>query len=229
MAPVTPPSTPSLPAVPGTAELGTAELGPPATKIARPEMMAPAQRYTETQWKVPQNVIEALSVCDPAKSRYWKRPGHITKTGQTVKGVPYCWGCIDSVDQFLEAVNTGTKLPGNVCAARNCDGCIQPKKTAGVDCSGFVSNVWRLSSQATTRSLPAVAQPLQSRKELKPGDILNKAGSHVVIYAGKVTTSSGENILIYESSLSCGGVCFRGVPWSQFKRYTPFRRQNISN
>jgi hypothetical protein len=222
VAPVLPPSPPLL--VPGTVELG-----PPAFKVSRLEILTLANQYVTTRWEAPQTAFTTPSGCNPANSSFWQRPRHITKVGESLSGVPYCWGCADSVGQFLQATHNGTKLPGNICARRDCNECVQPQKTAGVDCSGFVSNVWRLEKRVTTSSLSSVALPVTRYEELELGDVFNHAGRHVVMYAGKVATSVGEMVMIYESSLTCGGTCLRAVPWSALGGYTPLRRLNIAN
>ena len=52
------------------------------------------------------------------------------------------------------------------------------------DCSGFVSMTWGLSTPgATTSTLPAYAHNI-GFGDLVPGDVLNKPGSHAMLFAG---------------------------------------------
>jgi hypothetical protein len=54
------------------------------------------------------------------------------------------------------------------------------------DCSGFVSMAWGLTptgmSSPTTSTLPSYSQLLPSLDDLKPGDAINQAGTHVVLF-----------------------------------------------
>jgi spore coat assembly protein SafA len=84
----------------------------------------------------------------------------------------------------------GTPGDGHTYKQSNQHAYVSPKGVTGFDCSGLVVAMYRkagidLAAQgiANTRTmqdkLPAI-----SRDELKPGDLLVKGGSHVVIYLG---------------------------------------------
>ena len=106
-----------------------------------------------------------------------RRPWYLQgKVNQEVRGVPYCWGCHGSLANFRLRVEAGT-MAGNVCT-RNA-----PRTdVAGVDCSAFVSAAWGLSVHYTTAAIPAIAKPVENPWDLKPGDALNKPGSHVMLF-----------------------------------------------
>ena len=90
--------------------------------------------------------------------------------------MPYCWGCHGSLANFRLRVEAGT-MAGNVCT-RNA-----PRTdVAGVDCSAFVSAAWGLSVHYTTAAIPAIAKTVENPWDLKPGDALNKPGSHVMLF-----------------------------------------------
>ena len=63
--------------------------------------------------------------------------------------------------------------------------------TAGVDCSGFVLRSWGWrGARHTTSSLANVTTAI-ALEDLRPGDILNDAGSHVRLFvAGKAPRTS---------------------------------------
>ena len=84
-----------------------------------------------------------------------RRPGYLHgKLGQEVRGVPYCWGCHGSLQQFRARIERGM-MAGNVCT-RNA-----PRTdVAGVDCSAFVSAAWGLATHFTTAAIPAITTPL---------------------------------------------------------------------
>ena len=59
----------------------------------------------------------------------------------------------------------------------------------GIDCSGFVAWCWghqKGSHDFSTATLDGLGARLAGNvyKDLKPGDALNKPGSHVVLFAG---------------------------------------------
>jgi hypothetical protein len=106
-----------------------------------------------------------------------RRPGYlIGRVGQTVRGIPYCWGCHGSLAQIASWIERGT-LAGNVCTRND------PRRdVAGVDCSSFVSAAWGLSTHFTTAAIPSIAAPVANPWELRPGDVLNKPRAHVMLF-----------------------------------------------
>ncbi len=54
-------------------------------------------------------------------------------------------------------------------------------KTYRRDCSGYVSMCWHLASSYVTSTLPQVSNAI-ARAELMPGDILNDAANHVILF-----------------------------------------------
>jgi hypothetical protein len=133
-----------------------------------------------------------------------RRPWYLQgKVNQEVRGVPYCWGCHGSLANFRQRIESGS-LAGNVCT-RNA-----PRTdVAGVDCSAFVSAAWGLSIHYTTAAIPAIAKPLENPWDLKPGDALNKPGSHVMLFLRFTPDRKAE---VMESSTGgCNGRVCRNV------------------
>ncbi len=223
------PTSTALPAPPLSVPLtsGTPEANLTKNTTTPTDIIVAAAQFWFVKWKVPAVTMQSQSSCDPAQGHYWSRPAKQTKEKLEISGLPYCWGCGDSIDSFLDGLAKG-KVTGNICTKRDCPECIQPDKTIGVDCSGFVSNVWSLAGRVTTSSLPTVADQLNSADALQPGDALNKAGSHVRLFVSRVRTEAGEKVIIYESSVTCGGVCMRTVDWADLEGYLPYRRKNLA-
>ncbi|MFB9269865.1 hypothetical protein ACFFWD_43240 [Bradyrhizobium erythrophlei] len=148
-----------------------------------------------------------------------RRPWYIQgKVNQEVRGVPYCWGCHGSLANFRQRIEGGT-LAGNVCT-RNAP---RPD-VAGVDCSAFVSATWGLSVHYTTAAIPAIAKPVENPWDLKPGDALNKPGSHVMLFLRFTPDRKAE---VMESSTGgCNGrVCRNVYPLASLlaRGYNPVR------
>ncbi|VFU09602.1 hypothetical protein [Methylocella tundrae] len=133
-----------------------------------------------------------------------RRPGYlIGHAGQNVRGVPYCWGCQGSLYQFAGKVSRGA-LAGNVCTRNT------PRyDVIGVDCSSFVSAAWGLSTHFTTAAIPSIASLVQNPWDLKPGDALNKPGSHVMLFMGFTPDRKAE--VLEASPGGCNGRVCRNV------------------
>ncbi|MBV9985125.1 hypothetical protein [Bradyrhizobium sp.] len=133
-----------------------------------------------------------------------RRPWYLQgKVNQEVRGVPYCWGCHGSLANFRQRIEAGT-MAGNVCT-RNA-----PRAdVAGVDCSAFVSAAWGLSVHYTTAAIPAIARPVENPWDLKPGDALNKPGSHVMLFLRFTPDRKAE--VMEASTGGCNGRVCRNV------------------
>ncbi|MFI6283893.1 hypothetical protein ACIBCM_03885 [Streptomyces sp. NPDC051018] len=131
------------------------------------------------------------------------------KTVQRYDRMPYVYGGWDTVGQLLARVADSTIAPGGwdrtsgattsafygVAGTRSPDGeKEEPGKVrakehlaryhlAGIDCSGFVSRCHRLRGKLSTRELPGRYLDIDHRR-LLPGDVLNRPGDHVVLFAG---------------------------------------------
>ena len=153
-----------------------------------------------------------------------RRPWYLQgKLGQQVRGVPYCWGCHGSLARFQTALQRGVKA-GNVCTKN------QPRNdVAGVDCSAFVSAAWGLSVHYTTAAIPAIAKPLTDPWGLRPGDALNKPGSHVMLFLRFTPDRKAE---VMESATGgCNGrVCRNIYPLASLlaRGYTPVRFKGLA-
>jgi hypothetical protein len=133
-----------------------------------------------------------------------RRPGYlIGHANQDVRGVPYCWGCQGSLALFANRVQRGA-LAGNVCTRNN------PRyDVVGVDCSSFVSAAWGLSTHFTTAAIPSIASLIANPWDLKPGDALNKPGSHVMLFMGFTPDRKAE--VLEASPGACNGRVCRNV------------------
>lgn len=185
---------------------------------ARADILGEAEAFRRVEWVVgTTNYGNQDSACVPAQGKRWLRPGYLEgQQGRTVMGVPYNWGGYMSVDQFLQRLRSNATA-GNVCTCRSTN-CVN-RAAAGVDCSGFVSQVWNLGHH-TTNSLMRSARRLPSYKDLKAGDALNKPNSHVRLFVGYSPAANG-SIRAYEASTRCGRVCLRDFTTKQFEGYIP--------
>jgi hypothetical protein len=191
----------------------------------RQQVIETAFAFEGMQWLVtPQNYGSDPDTACTGFNRI-RRPWYLQgKLGQQVRGVPYCWGCHGSLASFRSQIERGTKA-GNVCthnAPRN--------DVAGVDCSAFVSAAWGLSVHYTTAAIPAIARPVDNPWDLRPGDALNKPGSHVMLFLRFTPDRKAE---VMESSTGgCNGkVCHNVYPLAALlsRGYQPVRFKALAD
>jgi hypothetical protein len=183
----------------------------------RQQTIETAFAFEGVQWKLTQANYGSDAGCSGFDRirRPWYLQG---KLNQEVRGVPYCWGCHGSLANFRQRVEAGT-VAGNVCTR-------DPPRAefAGVDCSAFVSAAWGLSVHYTTAAIPAIAKPVENPWDLKPGDALNKPGSHVMLFLRFTPDRKAE---VMESSTGgCNGrVCRNVYPLAALleRGYVPVR------
>ncbi|MAZ49722.1 MAG: hypothetical protein CME65_14265 [Halobacteriovoraceae bacterium] len=162
-------------------------------------------------------------------SHTWLKPYRLyNQEGKTLKSIPYKWGgYFLSLDSFTEGLSEN-KLAGDVCTCSDSSRgwCIN-QETIGLDCSGFVSFAWK-SAYHITSTMHKITDPI-SWNELKPGDVMNRAGSHVIMF---VRYSKDKNYIWgIESSVTCEGICERSFRTYDMKRdgYIPLRYKNIKD
>ncbi len=192
-----PPSiSPTVPEITGA----SVAVGP----LSRARVLQTAFAFEGITWRV--NAGAYGSDPDTPCSGYdrVRRPWFIQgKLDQQVRGVPYCWGCMGSLAQVAGRIARGM-LAGNVCTRNN------PRAdTAGVDCSGFVSAAWGLSTHFSTLAIPAIARRLPDPWELQPGDALVKPGSHVQLFLRFTPDRRAE--VMEAATTGCGGKVCRNV------------------
>lgn len=131
--------------------------------------------------------------------------------------VSYNWGGFDSVSSFHE--NMTRKKAGNVNTAIS----PLPLCTIGVDCSGFISNVWRLKTKWDTNKIFEKTNPIDINF-MKTGDVFVKPGNHVMLFMDIINGK----ILTLESVVRPGKVIAsqREIGW--FAKHGYFPREAIN-
>ena len=194
--------------------------------MTRSRVVETAFGFETMKWLVTRNAYgpDPDMACDGFENRI-RRPRFMQgRIGKVVQGMPYCWGCKVSPAQFAKRVNAGIKA-GNVCTRRD------PRRdVVGVDCSSFVSEAWGLAAHVTTRMMGTVSRVLSDPWSLRPGDALNKPGSHVVLF---LRFMPDRKIEVLEASPGgCPGrVCRNVYPLGQFlaRGYAPIRFRAIAD
>ncbi len=147
--------------------------------VTRSEALVIGEAYRDFQWTAIAGNISAgaQTVTD----------GHIIRTPSWISpigaktAVPYKWGGFSSLETYK------TKAEAGIYTGSDYTSDVSPSDLycVGVDCSGFVSRCWRLSSKYGTSTLPSISTELANYDAMKTGDIINLAGSHVRMFVQK--------------------------------------------
>lgn len=215
---------------------GTPDAGPISLSPVSPSrILDRARAALEIKWQMrPENYSQAgvASQCNPVAA-IWRRPPRLNGLlNLTVVAVPYKWGGYQSTLERFASSLTGGRLAGDDCTCRNAN-CVEPRAT-GMDCSGFVSYAWQIGNYYTTASLPKPeVSATISWRDIAPGDIVNKAGSHVRLVESVRDSARGRILTVIESAAneSCGGVCRRAYLEADLRSggYKPLRRRDLIN
>ncbi len=136
----------------------------------------------------------------------------------TYIGLPYDWGGYYTLPEFDAAL-----AAGEGAGSHSWHGILSC--TCGVDCSGFVSEVWQTAHYSTS-TLYQCSYEISS-SDLTRADALNDPGSHVVLFAHE--TDAGSPIF-YEASGSASKVRLNSsASWGYLSGYAPTRYDNITN
>jgi hypothetical protein len=184
----------------------------PSPCITRASMMAIATAYTGNL-----KYLSQTNVSGACSGR--TAPRYLGTGPDTYASVPYDWGGWDSVAGYNGYMDPGIYQAGdiNTAAVESC--------SKGVDCSGFVTRVWQLTTKYSTSTLPRISTTLSSTAALTPGDILNDAGSHVVLF----DAFADNGVWDYESTQysAFDRVVYMFSSWTRLNGYAPRRYNNV--
>jgi hypothetical protein len=135
--------------------------------LHREECLAIAYRYTRESWTAQACNIGTQVCGGTVQTPAWVAVGTHTK-------IPYDWGGWDSIDSFHRGIADCLK-------AGDCDTSGVGTCAVGVDCSGFVSRCWKTSQKYGTSTLDLISDEI-ALEAMRPGDVFNDAGSHVILF-----------------------------------------------
>ena len=177
------------------------------------EALETAESYVNFNWNAEEYNITDGVTTDP-EGVMIQTPGWVQE-GDNYH-VPYKWGGFNTLNEFssglLENKFAGDRITD--CSQNYCvsDYCV------GVDCSGFVSRCWNLSTHYSTAMMDDdITIAYDSWDDLKPGDAIHKVG-HVRMV---VLKNNDGSFLIVESSGYDWKVSYRNYNLSQLTSYTP--------
>ncbi len=146
-------------------------------------------------------------------------------TAKTYESVSYNWGGFDSVAEF------NNKIVKNKMKAGNVNDKISPLLScaAGVDCSGYVSRAWGLTSKLGTWDIASnkITEEIDW-SVMKPGDVYINPGVHVALYRMK-DDFFGRRVYIAEANAEKRLVMQQIVPVAWLKEQKLLPRRAKSN
>jgi len=161
--------------------------------ISRKKMITIAEAYADHEW-YPTVENEFHGFCNYCNKQVHTPDSGFYPSGWIVGqkniGVPYQWGGFSSLsglglssEEDFDEQYTGTgeysgiiHYGGDIWIENN-----ECSRACGVDCSGFVSRCWNLPSKQSTSTLPWVSNQIKF-DSLKPGDVFDEPGFHVILF-----------------------------------------------
>ena len=135
------------------------------------------------------------------------------EAGHDYMGLPYDWGGYYTIPQFDEALASGLGA-----GSHSWHGVLSC--TAGLDCSGFVSQSWEAGHHATA-TMKKISTVIDIG-QLKPADAFNMAGVHVVLWVQEGAT--GGPIFYEAAGTPISKVWYNTTSsWSYLNGYSPIR------
>jgi cell wall-associated NlpC family hydrolase len=156
--------------------------------------------------------VPTCAVANDTSSIGRTKPSYMSSAGYY--GVPYSWGGFDNRPNF--AVHMSGATTTNHYKAGDVDETQQISYTGtgptnwtgkpffGVDCSGFISRAWNLTSKRSTTTLLDYVSG-GTLTTFQQGDIMDYAGHHVMMYIDAATSPTSTGYYRYEEA--------RGIPY----------------
>ena len=178
------------------------------TTITRDAVITTAQSYANCAWQC---------IASNTNSTY-----NNFISGTSYVGMAYNWGGFDTISQFQSKISAGA-VAGNYKLIG--DGDIH-SDFAGIDCSGFVSRCWNISTKYSTTTLPSICVAITSWSDLKPGDAINLSGKHVRLF-DCFDPSDSDSVWVYEATYPRVQYVKQSISGMKNAGYVPLRYNSI--
>ena len=177
----------------------------PAGALTRDEVISRAKGFAYHPWTA--TTANLTASCNTKYRSLYVAGDHV--------GVAYDWGGYMSLFEFDKEIAQGLGA-----GSLETDGILAC--TAGLDCSGFVSQAWGVGHYTTSTMDQASAQIAQA--QILPGDVFNQAGYHVAMFT--TSLANGEPSLVealgYNVHVNTTG------GWSHVSGYIPRRGNTVT-
>ncbi len=176
-------------------------------QITSTQVVANAESYLNHNWTCTSANIWDNVTCSGTKvvnTPFWVTPGSHT-------ALPYCWGGNSTLSDFDSYLTQNRSAGDDVTTVG-----AEPSCSVGVDCSGFVSRCYGLSSHYSTSMIGSGNYSIfgfhASSSDVVVGDMWNKPGSHVRLVT-EVNPNGSYSVI--ESGSGTGNVGSPGL-WRVF-------------
>ncbi len=179
-----------------------------SASVTRNEALAIGDTYVKHIWTAEAKNLTNGRITDPGNVEI-ETPSWV-KIGQNIK-LPYQWGGFRTIAGFDQGLLDG-KYAGDIATTGVSYYCV------GVDCSGFVSRCWKLSSHYSTRMMDDnITIAYDSWDKIQPADAVHKPG-HVRLFVDFNTDGS---LLTVEAAGRDWRVSYHSYNYSDLTSYTP--------
>lgn len=204
------------PILPQTSNVPSAPSPSPDCGLTRPQIINTARRFLNN--RVSLNLTNLNGSCSGRiKPRYLgESPGEYVS-------VAYDWGGWDTVEAYNQRM-TQNQMAGDIetLGVEEC--------SSGVDCSGFVTRCWGITNQKYGTSTLADISSEINVVDLRPGDVLNFAGKHVILFDRFANDDDGGNgVMAWESTTTnkADRVVYRRSSWRRLIGYVARRYKRV--
>jgi cell wall-associated NlpC family hydrolase len=182
-----------------------------ACSRTRDEMINTAWSYVNNQ-----TYLNATNLNGTCSGR--GKPRYLGATAGYYNSVPYDWGGFDTVSDYNNYMAQNYKAGDiDIAASETC--------SHGVDCSGFVSRCWGLTTKYSTRNIDSVSTTI-SQSQAQRGDIINKYDVHVAMIESIIP--NGVKTLEATTDFKVDRVAYiTNNDWSRFSGYSIRRYNNV--
>ncbi len=152
------------------------------TPVKRSEALNLAKQYNDHIWTAKSCNVGTTTCTDWCNKTKTIKPPSWVVVG-TNNRFPYSWGGFSTISQFDQGLSD-CKKAGDI-QTKYADGtsACGSSCSVGVDCSGFVSRLWKQTTKYGTSTIMQIATKI-NKSELKPADALNDTGSHIRLFVG---------------------------------------------
>ena len=177
-----------------------------ADSLTRAEALKVAETFIHHRWTAAANVrhgkdSSGIEIHTPDRAGGHGDPaGDCWEAGAQNTGMAYKWGGFDTLASYDAGLRKG-KAAGDVYTAekRRKGGAAVSGDAVGIDCSGFISRCWKLPTKHSTSTLASISWRLPSAEALRPADVMNTAGGHVLLFV-RWLDAEKSRALFYEAA-----------------------------
>jgi len=177
-----------------------------ADAITRTEAIVRARTYAQHPWHC--NTENLTASCSTEYESVYSVGDYV--------GLPYDWGGYVTLDQFDKGIDDGDGAGSY--AEHGVLGC-----TVGLDCSGFVSRVWKAGHKSTS-SMHTISHEIDA-SDVLPADAFNIPGYHVKLF--ETTQANGDPRFIEAAGYNTHVTFWES--WTSVDGYTPIRYDSITD